>query len=228
VAAAAHAALQALFAIVSIAPVSIAAVITVMKSSSKTGFLSRDGSFFERLKMVVEGVARMLFSPVVLSGRVAFHMGPIGEEALIEMVAMPPLYFGLLFSLTLPSLPTMFSEELSGGLLIDAVNRRFGQFDIAKDKKTWLAEWFNKYHLTGIERDPHGKVLECLDEAAFRWRVLLPFALLDGIEDFDDYYRSLMGSPALYVVAVAKAVCWASCPDDQECVSDDGVAFPVY
>lgn len=204
VAALAHAALQLLYATVAVIPVTVATIVTVILTPCPTGFFNRSGTVLER---VVLAVAAALFS---LCAPIAGSFAAMVDIRLLSQVrscavSLPIMAQGLLLAFTLPSLADLSKHYAC----LQSMQNKFGQ------TTTWYQRWQRAGLLYIADTAPIRSLLQATDQAAFRWRLAFPKALLSqASESISNYDRLFDITEVPFVDALRMAASRATVPDE--------------
>jgi hypothetical protein len=204
----AHAALQFLYAALAVVPASIITAVHVLLTPSPNGFLTRNGTLFERMFVAVGAVFAGLCAPV-LASFVTVCNTHVLREVQSCAVKLPVLCHGFVFSFSLPSITNLPRElpwlERLQNLLSPPV-------------------LFTKCRENGLyyraDSDDITTFLQAADQGVFRWRLALPEALRFHMENHISHYDQAFDMSRQDLgQALVDALHTAAVPDAQSCWS---------
>ena len=174
----AHAVLQTAYALISVVPLCIATIGTILFTKAETGFLTQGGGRLERLALGVAAAVASVFAPVVSSIGILIDIQKLDDQLSLP-IYLPPLAHGYLLSFTLPSLDLIQNKYFE-----QKARTEFGE--LIEDDRTFREKMSRFVDQSEIAKcaDPTSRIrlaLSVSDKECFNWRKILPFAFRAGI-----------------------------------------------
>lgn len=191
VVAVAHAALQLLFALISVAPVCLATAVVICLQSASTGFYSENGGMLERLACGVGAAVASLFCPVVASISTAFAVQQLSDTRSFS-VCLPIFGHGHLFSFTFPEISDMPESQLLTRS-VQQVCDEYLQMGSVSER---------------VDTAPFLQIcLSLVEQAAFRWRIFMPEVMLEQMKgDILSYDKPFNLSSEEFISALTHSI----------------------